>query len=120
MEILNMLNLRVVVAWFTDDGDDVKTKGRVDVLVVEVIGDGLQKVELFLAIYGSDGVGEVTTFAGLHFYEDDGVVLLGNDVNVAMAVTPVTFQYDIAFLPQVGSSESFSPCTSLQVLGTFV
>ena len=43
-----MLNLRVVVAWFTDDGNDVKPKGRVDVLVVEVIGDGLQKVELLL------------------------------------------------------------------------
>ena len=80
-----MLNLRVVVAWFTDDGDDVKTKGRVDVLVVEVIGDGLQKVELLLAIYGSDGVGEVTTFAGLHFYEHDDVSGLGDDVEITFA-----------------------------------
>ncbi len=52
MEVLDVLNLRMVVARLADDGDDIEAMRRFDVLVVEVMVDGGQEIVLLRVVYG--------------------------------------------------------------------
>ena len=85
MEVLDVLYRGTVVARPANDSDDIKAPCGCDTLVMQIIVDGLHKVALLLPVYGSKGIGEVTTATGLHLNKDYGVALLGYNVDVPMA-----------------------------------
>ena len=112
-----MVNLGIHAAHGTNDGDDVEAPRAVRGVVFQVMVDGLPEVASLLKVDGLEWVGEIAVVASLHFYEDEGVAVLGNDVDVAVAGTPVTVQDDIPLFAKVGRGELFAPVARLQVLG---
>lgn len=78
------------VARCADDGDDIKAMSRGDMLILQVMVNGGQKIALLLAVYGCDRCGVVVATACLHFNEYRNAVVQGNDVDVAMARVPVS------------------------------
>ena len=80
----------------------------------KVIDSKLQ-VALLLEVHSEQRVGKVTAATSLHLYENDGLVLSSDDVNITMTGMPVTLQDDVTLLPQVGGSQSLSPCPGMQM-----
>ena len=82
--------------------------------------DGKAQILQFLIVDSRFRLGKQTVLPGLYFYKYRTVVILCDDVYVAMAGMPVALQNHIAFLTQVGCCYFFSADTQLDMFGSFL
>ena len=88
--------------------------------VAQIVIDGPQEVLLLLVVYGAFRFSEVVAPACLHLDEHGTIILLGDDVNVAVAGVPVPLQDHVAFLSQIDSGQLLAPFARLPARRGFV
>ena len=67
-----------------------------------VMVDSPLYILLFLIVDGAERVGEQLVMTCLYFHEYKTVMILCNDVDVAMLGVPVALKYHVALLTQIG------------------
>ena len=100
-------------AWLQEKVSDPQTALEYAIAIIaENIGVGKAYVRLLLLpVHKVLRVAIIIRSARLDFYEDYQIVLIGNDVGLQLAYTPVGFQYQIAILLQILPRDSLAKCT---------
>ena len=106
-EILNVGDFGCTTAHFSHDGNHIEAPGSVDFTVMKVMVDGKAQILPLLVVDCLQRVGEVPVPSRLNLHKDDTLILLGNNVDVAVLRVPVTLQYDVTLFLQPGNSLFF-------------
>jgi len=87
------------LSWGGGDGDDVEADG--DVVGEVGLGVGVGEADQLALLFGVDGVdgGEmVVAGAGFDLHDDDGVAVLGDDIDFTEAAAPAELENLVAEL----------------------
>jgi len=93
-----------------EDSDHVEAQGVVVWLVVgEVLLGEAAEGLLFTLGYGFEGVAEAGRAAELHFYEDEGVFVAYDQVDLSAARPVIAFDEPVAAPSQIAQRDIFPP-----------
>ena len=93
------------VSLVKNDGNDIKTDVKVQPFAENIGVGGIDKTPLLLACHRHVGLAEAVALSRLHFHDNQGPAVFGDDIDFLVLVAPVALQDLVAFSDEIIDGE---------------